>query len=267
MKVDGSIFLSARKKMRATCPGKGNNLDSAIGTQQWVADEAKLSLRAVQYLEKGEASTKTLKAVAKVLNIGRWEESIKDYGSEYVSCDAHNLVDFRPEVFPPNNESTFQSAALMMSIDPVSILVESGRFDSIELKQITAKLTGLRQPLEFEWLAEVNLTPSGSGWLGWVSEVCEITLEANDKKTFKPILFKQTNLPLLSWQSFIDETEMSEVNQFQIELSFQFSRFEKSLIVFLPVELLKNLFDEGRKKYNSDLPYRVQLKTITYEPH
>lgn len=187
--------------------------------------------------------------------------------SEYVSCDAHNLVDFRPEVFPPNNESTFQSAALMMSIDPVSILVESGRFDSIELKQITAKLTGLRQPLEFEWLAEVNLTPSGSGWLGWVSEVCEITLEANDKKTFKPILFKQTNLPLLSWQSFIDETEMSEVNQFQIELSFQFSRFEKSLIVFLPVELLKNLFDEGRKKYNSDLPYRVQLKTITYEPH
>lgn len=267
MKVDGSTFRSARKKIRARYPGKGNNLDSAVGTQQWVADQTKLSLRAVQYLEKGEASLKTLRAVSALLEIDHWEETIQDYGIEYVSCAAGNLIDFRPEKFPPNNPDTFSNSALMMSIDPISILVESGKFKQIDLRQISAKLTGISTPIDFEWLAEVNLSPSGQGWLGWVSEIQEITLKADDSKRLQSIMFKQTSLPIIDWETFVREVERCENNQIQIELQFIFSRFSKKLIVFLPTELLKKLFCEGRNKYNSELPYRVQLKAVTYEPH
>lgn len=267
MKVNGKAFLSARKKIRAAYPGKGTNLDSAIGTQQWLADESKLSLRAVQYLERGEASLKTLEAVSGVLKIQNWQEYITDFGKEYVTCNANNLIDFRPELYPPNHQDTFSNSIFTMIIDPVSVLVESGKFKDITLKRVTAKLLGLGVAIDFEWLAEVNLTPAGHGWLGWVSEISETLILANDKAFLKPILFKQTSLPIINWGDFISQVDDCKNNQIQVELNFEFSRFTKQLIVFLSVELLQKLFDEGRKKYSSDYPHRVQLKTITFKPH
>lgn len=263
MRVDGTVFRAARKKIRARFPGRGQPGLPAKGTQEWVADEARLSLRAVQYLERGEASLKTITQVSKLLHIENWEECICDYGVEYVTCTAEKLVDFRPELYPPHNTETFSQSCMLMSVDPLSILVESGSFKEATLKEITARLSGLTIEVNFIWIAEVSLTPAGVGWLGWVKEVEELHLPATDRLINMPIMFKQTNLPQISWEDFVKMIDRSTANQIYIDISLNFVRFTKNMRIFLSVELLQKLFSEGRLKYNSEQPYRVQAKTIT----
>lgn len=262
MRVDGVAFRNARKKIRARFPGRGEPGRPAKGTQEWVADEARLSLRAVQYLEKGEASLKTITEVSKLFQIENWEEYICDYGIEYVTCSAEKLVDFRPELYPPNN-NTFVESPVLMSVDPVSILVESGSFEEIVLKEVTAKLSGLPIEIDYIWMAEVSLTPAGVGWLGWVKEIEELYLSATNRMLNIPIMFRQAGSSQVSWGMFVDMIEKTNANQIYVDLSLIFSNFTKEIRIFLSIELLQKLFVEGRFKYKSEQPYRAQLKTIT----
>lgn len=262
MRVDGVAFRNARKKIRARFPGRGEPGKPARGTQEWVADEARLSLRAVQYLEKGEASLKTISEVSKLFQIDNWEEYICDYGIEYVTCSAEKLVDFRPELYPPNN-STFIESPVLMSVDPISILVESGRFEEIVLKKVTAKLSGLQVEIDYIWMAEVSLTPTGVGWLGWVREIEEIYLSATNRMLNIPIMFRQMDTSQVSWGMFVGMIEKTNENQIYVDITLDFSKFTKEIRIFLSIELLQKLFVEGRLKYESTQPYRAQLKTVT----
>lgn len=263
MQVNGLVFKSARQKIRAKFPGRGEPGMPSIGTQEWLADEAIISLRAVQYLEKGEASLKTIKAVADVLNIKKWEELIVDYGMEYVNCYVRKVIDFRPEIYPPNHKEEFPKSTLLMSIDPLSLVIESGKFEEVVLEEVTATLTGLECDIDFTWLAEVSLTPAGNGWLGWIKETGEMYLSANDKMRDIPIMFRQLNSPQVSWESFIAMVEKCDNNQLHLTVSLVFKNFTKDIRVFLSVELLERLFNEGRAKYNMNFPYRVQVKAVT----
>lgn len=263
MKVDGSAFKAARKKVRARYPGRGEPGQPATGTQEWLAEEARLSLRAVQYLEKGEASIKTITEVSKLLEIENWEEYILDFGAEYVTCSAEKLVDFRPEQYPPDNPDTFHNSCMLLTIDPLSILVETGRFEEIALEKIEAKLSGFPVELEFIWMAEVSLTPAGVGWLGWVKEAEELYLTATDKVRNLPIMFRQSKASVVSWGDFVAMVEETSTNQIYLDVDLHFSRFTKEIRIFLSVELLQKLFSDGRIKYSSKFPYRAQVKTIT----
>lgn len=263
MKVDGFAFIAARKKIRARYPGRGEPGHPAIGTQEWLADEAKLSLRAVQYLEKGEASLKTIKAASKLLDIPKWEEHICNYGSEYVTCTTQKVVDFRPSLYPPHYEDTFTKSTLTMSLDPLSILVEEGKFEEIQLKEVRAVLSGLDVKISFLWWAEVQLNPSGQGWLGFIDEIQELYIPANNKTLHISIMFRQENFPPVTWEEFVSMTEATTNSQLNVDVKLYFSNFEKHIKIYLSVELLQRLFAEGRIKYQSEWPYRSQLKAIT----
>ena len=263
MKVDGSVFASARRRVRAAFPGRGEPGRPAPGTQEWVADEARVSLRAVQYLEKGNASLRTIKAVSQLLGIARWEDSIRDYGQEYVTCTAKKLVDFRPELYPPHHADTYGDSTLLMSLDPLSIQVDAGKFPEVVLNNVTAALSGLAVSLEFVWLAEVLLTPAGKGWLGWVREIDELCIPADGENRHIPLMFRQLNSPQTSWRQFIELVEATESSQLELMVDLEFANFNKQVKIYLSTDLLHRLFAEGRQKHQASWPYRVQVRTIT----
>lgn len=263
MRVDGKAFKAVRKKIRAANPGRGESGQPAKGTQEWLAEAAIVSLRAVQYLERGEASFKTIKAVSAVLGIEHWEEYIQDYGLEYVTCTANKLVDFRPELGPNEYPESFMHSVMQMTIDPLSIHAESGKFDAFLLKEVNATLIGLRKKINFTWLAEVSITPNMQDWLGWVKEVEEMHIEANDRTISKPIMFKQTDTPQTSWHDFVEMVKASESSQFNVNVQVRFARFDKNFNIYASTDLLKILFEKGKEKYRSDWPHRAQLRTIT----
>lgn len=262
MRVDGVALREKREQLRAQFPGRGEQGLPAIGTQEWLADEAKISLRAVQYLEKGQASLKVIRAVSEVLEIEQWERLIVNYGVEYVHCHAGDLVDFRPGLYPPNNPDTFAESALQITLDPLVLKADVGKFDSFLLKRITGRVYGFEQCIELSWLAEVSLTPDMNTWLGWVRELDEIELVANGKNCHIPIMFKQDQLPLVSWGEFVAMVESFPKSQFEIDITLHFDNFDKHFRVYVSVDLLKLLFIQGRKKYGSELPYRAQVRAI-----
>ncbi|MGB1258266.1 MAG: helix-turn-helix domain-containing protein [Thiolinea sp.] len=263
MEVDGAVFKAARKKIRADFPGRGEPGQPAKGTQEWVADQAKVSLRAVQYLEKGDASFKTLKSVSKVLGVDNWEECIIDYGLEYVSCFARKNIDFRPARYPVNFPDNYMDSIMQMTIDPLSIHAEAGKFESFQLNEVNARLTGLEKEIQFSWLAEVSLTPNMNTWLGWVRELDELVIEADNQTVNMPVMFRQLNVPCVSWAEFVRMVENSEHSQFNIDIDLKFARFDKKITIYVSIDLLKILFRQGRDKYQSEWPYRVQLRTIS----
>lgn len=262
MQVDGAALIKARLRIRTEHPGRGESGKPAKGTQEWLAEQAGLSLRALQYLEQGEGSTESLKWVCTVLGIPAWETLILNYGSEYVSCTAKRFIDFRPSSYPPHYPDIFLNSSLQISLDPLSILVSQGKFESILLKEVRGKLCGLGEPIPLTWLAEVLLTPNGQGWLGWVREVEAMTLPANNTTVNIPIMFRQLAVPPVSWGDFVSSVEKISASQLNLEVCLEFQNFTKEFTVYISTDLLKILFAEGRKKYSSPYPYRAQLKTI-----
>lgn len=262
MQVDGVTLIKARLRIRTEHPGRGESGKPAKGTQEWLAEQAGLSLRALQYLEQGEGSAESLKWVCTVLGIPAWETLILNYGSEYVSCTAKRFIDFRPSSYPPHYPDIFLNSSLQISLDPLSILVSQGKFESILLKEVRGKLCGLGEPIPLTWLAEVLLTPNGQGWLGWVREVEAMTLPANNTTVNIPIMFRQLAVPPVSWGGFVSSVEKTNTSQLNLEVCLDFQNFTKEFTVYISTDLLKILFAEGRKKYSSPYPYRAQLNTI-----
>lgn len=262
MQVDGVALIKARLRIRAEHPGRGKPGKPAKGTQEWLAEQAGISLRALQYLEKGEGSAENLKWVCTVLNIPVWESLIFNQGSEYVDCTAQRFIDFRPSLYPPHHPDSFLNSSLQVTLDPLSILVSKGKFDAILLKEVKGTLHGLPNPIPLTWLAEVLLTPNGQGWLGWVREVEAMTLPANNTTVNIPIMFRQLAVPPVSWGGFVSSVEKTKTSQLNLEVCLDFQNFTKEFTVYISTDLLKILFADGRKKYSSPYPYRAQLKTI-----
>jgi hypothetical protein len=262
MKIDGTALIAARQKVRANFPGRGEIGSPSTGTQEWLAEQAKVSIRALQYLERGEGSLSNLKKVCTALGISQWQQLIINYGEDYVNCIANRFVDFRPSIYPPENPETFANSGLLMTLDPLTLLVAKGKFENILLQEVNATLTGLAEPITYTWLAEVSLTPNGQGWLGWVKEVEPMNLLANDVPLNVPIMLKQLRVPHVSWGEFVCAVENLTTSQLNIDVCLVFQNFTKKFTVYVSVDLLKVLFNEGRNKYRSPLPYRAQLKAI-----
>lgn len=261
MKVDGEALMRARSKIRADYPGRGEMGMPAVGTQEWLAEQANLSLRAIQYIERGQGSLETLRKVCQVLGIKQWQALIVNYGQEYVSCSAYREIDFRPAL-DPRTEANFVDSPLMVSLDPLTLTIASGKFEMVILKEINLTLCGLDNPISYSWLAQVLLTPAGKGWLGWEKDLQEMCLSANDQVLTIPVMFKQVAIPVLSWREFIDRVEHLESSQLNLEVKLVFQNFTKHFTVYIAVDLLKIIFQMGRAKYNSPYPYRAQLKAI-----
>lgn len=269
MKVDGSAFKKAREKIRAknwdveSLPGHPH-----IGTQEWLSNatrvnKTEISVRSIKNLEKGQGSLKTIRAVSKVLGMENYKEHIIDYALKCVSCSAESHIDFRPKQYPVQNPNSFSESIMLMTLDPLSITADSDSINSFFLKEVKARIIGLAKEIPFVWVAEVSLTDSKKGcWLGRVGPINGIHVEANDRPLNIPIMFKQDDASRILWCEFVTMVEESGKSQFDVEIELKFARFTKKFMIHVSIDLLKVLFQQGRKKHKSNWPYRAQLRTI-----
>jgi len=262
LEINGAELAQARKKIRALNPGRGEAWAPAKGTQEWLALRIGKTLRTVQNLEKGRASMPVLKAVCRELGLKNWKQYVLNYGVEYLSCTATSLIDFRAEKDPNTHEDSFFHSTTLMTIDPLSISLEEGEVSFADLRSIEARLQSKNLDIHFSWLAEVSLTPTGSGWLGWVKPVETKRIEAGSKAWVCPIMFHQTTVPPMRWIDFVEYVDSSKESQLNINVDLDFGNLKKSFVVRVSIELLQTLFSYARQKYNSDYPRRAQVKAI-----
>lgn len=262
MEVNGEELAQARKKIRALNPGRGKSWEPAKGTQEWLALQIGKTLRTIQNLEKGRASMIVLKAACRELGLKNWKKYVINYGAEYLSCTATSLIDFRAEKDPRIHEDSFFRSTTLMTIDPLSISLDEGEVDVADLKLVEARLQGKDLDISFSWLAEVSLTPTGSGWLGWVKPVETQRLKVGNRTWTCPVMFHQTTAPPMRWVDFVEYIDSSDESQLNISIDLDFGNIKKSFVVRVSIELLQTLFSYAREKYNSDYPRRAQVKAI-----
>lgn len=262
MEVNGAELVKERKKIRALNPGRGKSWAPAKGTQEWLAIQIGKTLRTVQNLEKGRASMEVLQASCRALGLKDWKKYVLNYGSEYLHCTATNLIDFRAEIDPTIHSGSFFRSTTLMTIDPLFISLDEGELGAVELKSVEARLQGKDLDISFRWLAEVSLTPTGNGWLGWVKPVESQNIEAGKPAWQCPIMFHQMAAPPMRWIDFVEYVDKSDESQLNIIMDFDFGNIKKSLTIRVSIELLQSLFSYARIKYNSDYPRRAQVKAI-----
>jgi len=271
MKVNGVAFKRAREEIRKNSPQVRNKLrgDASVGTQEWLACKAKiknkngkltsLSVRTIQYLEKGEASIQVVDAVSPFLQInGR--ELIFDYGVESVKLKALGVIDFRPAMYPESS-NTFYKSPLLMSVDPLAISFDSDDLSNVEINSISAKLLVGGGAIKFRWLYEVELTENGKGWLGIKNEVSPIRM--NSPETYiSPIMFKQVDPLKLSWFDFIKAIEAETTNLMQINVAVDFTTFTKELKIGVSISETRAIVgcDPSREYSRYIQPYALTWK-------
>lgn len=262
MEVNGNLLYRKRMKIRSENPGRGSARKPNRGTQDWLAEQANVSLRSVQKLEKGEASERVLKAVCKALGEENWEQYKVNFGQEYVLCSVEKHIDFRPLKSPRMHPEEFSSSVMMMTIDPLTLCAEAGHFDTYELKNVKATLSGLKEKITFSWYAQVSLTEESNNWLGKIREVEHLKLQANNKSLNIPIMFRQEGIRI-SWKNFVEMVEGSKNSNISIKAELVFTNFTKTVDFVLCMHCLKRLFETGREVRKSEWPYRVQLTVIS----
>lgn len=273
MRVDGKAFRQAREEIRKNArQTRGKRGEPAKGTQEWLANVATirtcdgelmpLSVRTVQYLERGSASIQTIDAVSPHLGLnGR--SLILDYGQDAITVDAPGIIDLRPEASPHKSPETFQESAMLLSIDPLTIRLNPEEMDATTLERVTAVLQVGESTTTFRWLYRVQLTSNGQGWLGIEEEVFpqEITTGIY-KATF---MFRQTNYPQWSWEKTINLIENTEVKLIKMTLNLEFKYFVKTLHIGLSASQARTYFMLGRKKRKSAWPFMIQPDALIWE--
>lgn len=263
MKVNGEAFKSARLKIRKNSPKRGVKGEPARGTQEWLAEKSGTSVRAIQYLEDGEASIATVDSVSSLLQL-KGRELIIGYGEEYVSCRMNGVVDFRPADYPLDDESGFFKSPVMITVDPISIIFKSVDINRFYLEKMEMMVFFPDSTVNLTWIYNVSMTPNATGWLGVENEVRPFFIETSkgDEEVHNSIMFNSEEIPFLSWEDFIFKTSNLKEPKLAIEVKIIFSNFEKIFPFYISTDYLKALIDEGRKSRNSLYPYRVQIRPI-----
>lgn len=266
MRVDGNAFRRAREEIRKnTVRTKGKRGEPARGTQEWLANIAlvrqengeliPLSVRTIQYLEKGMASIQTVDAVSPHLGLnGR--SLILDYGLDALTLEVPAVVDLRPETCPHDYPTTFHHSAFLLSIDPLIIRFSAEDMDSVRLEKMTARVQIGEVSVDFSWLYRVLLTPNGNGWLGIEEEVYPQEVTSMPFKA--SVMFHQTHHAPLSWENFVNLVEQTDSKLVTIHLTLAFQYFTKDLVIALAVAQLRHYFTFSRNKRGASWPFFSQ---------
>ncbi len=272
MRVDGKAFRRAREEIRKNSgQSRGKKGKPSKGTQEWLAsvatilnqngEQVSLGVRTIQYLEKGQASIQTVDAVSPHLGLnGR--SLIQGYGEKAVEIKAPGIIDLRPESAPSEAPLVFYKSPLMMSVDPLTIQLNPEEIENALLEGITANFRIGDQATTFRWLYQVQLNPSGSGWLGIEREVSPVSITTEPFKI--SVMFRQTTYPQWSWAKVVNEVEESKYRLIKVNLKFQFSHFTKELDIGIATSQLATYFQLGREKRNSTWPFMAQPDTLTW---
>lgn len=274
MKVNGKAFKTAREEILKDSGAITPSLkgEPSPGTQEWLAQVAHirsstgilkpLSVRTVQYLEKGEASIQTVDAVSPHLKInGR--ELIIGYGLNQINCNVPNVVDFRSISSPRNDPENFKKDAFVITLDPIIISFSEGDLDSTILKKITATLKIEKVEVDFQWIYEVALNPTGQGWLGIKKEVNKITIDNTGDLSFS-VMFSQKNYPSVSWIELINMVESSRSPLIKIDVNFHFENLTKNTKIGVSSKEMGTFIKLARQSRGGKCPSFVQPSALTW---
>lgn len=256
--VDGSAFKQARRSFI----GKDEDIrrgEYGYGSQEWLAEQAKLSPRTVNSLETGKATVKTVDAVSRVLNI-KGRKYIRGYGEETTTLRASGVIDFRPCINGrlTGNESVYLDEAFLITLLPLMIMIDDNFIDEVVLKNIKLKLSFGGLEIDFSWVYNVNLNSRATTWLGDEEEVSDVVIYT--KKPYQnSIMFKQDSIYPISWGDFITHIERTDDVRILININLESEHFNKNDYVLISIEEVKNLL---KISYPKGYPYWIEPKAL-----
>lgn len=256
--VDGNSFKRARLAFKNTDEDLTRGTYGS-GSQEWLAEEAKVSPRTVFELEAGNATVKTVDAVSNVLKImGR--KFILGYGADFTKFHVASAVDFRPLISGrlPGNENAYLDEDFLITLIPLIVTLDDDFIDSSEIKNMQIVLQVGDMEIPFTWLYKVGLNSRATTWLGDEEEIGRAIVEKNNPYR-ESIMFKQSLIQTVSWHKFINQINETNDNRILLKLKITFDNFELQDHIMISVEELKGLFGVS---YPLGYPYWVQPKAL-----
>ena len=256
--VDGSAFSRARLAFKNQS-GELKRGEYGYGSQEWLAEQAKVSPRTINTLETGQATLKTVDSVSKVLNV-KGREFIQGYGADFTNFRATDVIDFRPIISGrlPGNEKAYLDAPFLLTLSPLVINVDDDFIDTSILKRMHLVLSVGDMKLDFKWLYNVSLTSRASTWLGDEEDVSEVVIHTGEAAQ-KSVMFRQDSSAPVSWKQFIDYIAATEDARILLTLTLVFEYFEKQGHIMVSVGELKGLF---KSSYPPGQPFWIQPNAI-----
>jgi len=255
--VDGTAFKRARLKAKS----QNNALQGEYGdgSQEWLAEHARVSPRTVNSLETGEATLKTVDAVSKVLGI-KGRELITGYGEDFTTVRASNVIDFRSSISgrEPGNEKAYLDEAFLVTLLPVVVLVDDDFIDAALLKKMLLKLSVGNLEIDFEWIYKVTLNARAQTWLGDEEDVSEVLIRTREPYQ-ESIMFRQTSLRPMSWKGFIEHLNETDDGRVLLTTILKFEHFEKQEHIIISMEEIKALLEHS---YPPGYPYWIEPKAL-----
>ena len=264
MSVDGTSFKHARLASKNKDEIKKDEIkrgEYGYGSQEWLAEQAKVSPRTVNELETGRATLKTIDAVSKVLAI-KGRKYIKGYGEDFTTFRTTGVVDFRPGINgrQPGNETAYLNRPFLVTLDPVVIKVNDSFIDTATLLNMTLRLSVGDIEIDLSWLYNVSLTSCSGTWLGDEQDVSEIAISTNQPYQTS-VMFNQDSLNSVSWKQFIDYIKITNDGRILLTLTLSFEHFKKQGHIIVSVEEMKALFKLS-SNFPQNCPYWIQPKAI-----
>lgn len=263
-KSSKKVFVNgiAFKRARVATKSKEEKLkrgEYGHGSQEWLAEQAKVSPRTINELETGKATLKTVDAVSKILDI-KGRKYIRGYGEDFTTFRTNGVIDFRPSISgrSPGNETAYLNDMFLVTLDPVVITVDDHFIDTATLEYMRLKLSVGSMEIDFSWLYNVILTGQSKTWLGDERDVTEVAIQTQEPYT-SSVMFRQDSLNTVSWKQFIDYIKGSDEGRILLTLTLVFEHFEKQGHIMVSVEELKGLFEKG---FPEGYPYWIQPKAL-----
>lgn len=256
--VNGLAFKRARLMLK--------NQDEVLtrgeygeGSQEWLAEQARVSPRTVNELETGRATLKTVDAVSRVLSI-KGRELIQGYGSDFTTFRATGAIDFRPTISGriAGNEEKYLKSAFLVTIDPIVVTVDDDFIDTAKLQRMDLRLSVGSMKINFGWIYNVTLTSRAMTWLGDEEDVSEVNIFTREPYQ-QSVMFRQTSLEPVLWEQFINHLNSTSDSRVLLTLRLVFEHFEKTDHIMVAIEELRTLFEMAHPK---GFPYWVQPNAL-----
>lgn len=258
MSVQGAAFKRARLacKSQETTTKRG---EYGHGSQEWLAEQARLSPRTVNELESGRATLKTVDAVSQVLSI-KGRKYIQGYGEDFTLFRTPGVVDLRSGINGrvTGNETAYLKEPFLLTLDPIVITVDDDFIDSATLQRMMLQLSVGDLVIDFEWLYNVKLTDRSTTWLGDEEDVSEVAICTHTPYQTS-VMFKQTDFDPMSWEQFIHYIQTTDDGRILLSLTLDFIHFKKQDHIIVSVEELRRLCEVS---FPQDYPYWVQPKAL-----
>jgi len=256
--VDGSAFKRARLAFKNQAEEHLRG-EYGHGSQEWLAEQARVSPRTINALETGQATLKTVDAVSNILTI-KGREFIQGYGADFTSFRVTGAVDFRPIISGrlPGNEKAYLEVPFLITLIPIVLNVDDDFINTATLQHMYMTLSVGDMMLEFKWLYNVSLTSRATTWLGDEEEANETAIHTGEPYR-KSIMFRQDSANPVSWKQFIDNIDTTDDARILLTLTLVFEHFEKQGHIMVSVGELKGLL---KSSYPPNQPFWVQPKAI-----